>query len=290
MPLLCLKMKPESAYVEANDIRLHYLSWGDEGSPPLVLLHPTGFLAWTWHPVAERLATAGYRVLAYDARGHGDSDKPPDDYHWQRMVDDLKNFLDRLSLRGLPLVGHSMGGGVAAYLAARHPGYASHLVLIEPIIFPAGERPNPGGSELAEGARRRRMVFDSVNNVVENYASRDTFSGWQPEALRIYAQHGTFQREDGTVQLKCPGEIEAQVFENSFSLNIWDAVPSINVPVLVMRGERTEGMLARVSEGVAGRAPRARLMTVAGAGHMAPMERPDAVAEAILDFIEDRDE
>lgn len=279
-------MEPESGFVEVNGLRLHYLEWGDAGSRPVLLLHPTGFLAWTWQPVAEALAAAGLRVLAYDARGHGDSDKPEDAYHWQNMVDDLRGFLDRFGLRGAPVVGHSMGGGVAAYLAANAPHYFSHLVLIEPIIIPQGAHPEPGRrNELAEGARRRRMVFESVNNVVENYASRGTFECWRPEVLRLYAQHGTFPREDGRVELKCPGEIEGQVFDNSLSLNISDAVPEISAPVLVVRGEHTEGMLARVCEDVAKRAPDARLVVIRGAGHMAPMEKPEEVAAEVLRFI-----
>ena len=67
---------PESSFVQANGLRLHYLAWGEAGARPIVLNHATGFLAWLWEPVARPLVAAGYRVLAYDARGHGDSDKP----------------------------------------------------------------------------------------------------------------------------------------------------------------------------------------------------------------------
>lgn len=279
-------MQPQSAFVEANGIRLHYLEWGDAGAPPAVLLHPTGFLAWTWQPVAEGLAAAGFRVLAYDARGHGDSDKPEGDYHWRNMADDMEAFLDRQGIRQAPLIGHSMGGGVAAYLAAERPEYVSRLVLVEPIILPPGPHPDPETrNSLAEGARRRRMVFDSVEEVIESYRSRDAFKRWRPEVLQLYAEHGTFRREDGRVELKCPGEIEGKVFDASPSLNIWEAVPRIGAPVLVIRGEHTETMLSKICESVAERAPDARLVTIADAGHMAPMERPEAVTAEVLSFL-----
>ena len=284
--------------VEANGIRLHYLTWqtahgGHASLPPVVLLHATGFLARLWQPIAERLASR-FHVYAYDTRGHGDSDKPvlsgvegPEtDYHWQRFVDDLRAFLETFALRGVPIVGHSSGGAAAVYLAATEPQYASRLVLIEPIIMPGQYVPDDDRRpEMASGARRRRMVWGSREELVQAYRSRPTFARWREDVLRLYAKHGTFPREDGQVELKCPGEVEAQVFENSASLNIWDVLPRVDCPTLVMKGERTEGFLSMVATGAAGRMPNARLVTVPNAGHLAPMERPEAVATEIMGFL-----
>src|SRR3990172_12697351 len=118
---------PDDRYVEANEIRLHYLVWrsATEGHAPsfrpIVLLHATGFLARLWQPIAEALA-GHFDVYAYDTRGHGDSDKPeagvrsqepgvgsqePVDgegpYHWQNLVADLRGFCDALGLRSVPI-------------------------------------------------------------------------------------------------------------------------------------------------------------------------------------------
>jgi pimeloyl-ACP methyl ester carboxylesterase len=117
------------------------------------------------------------------------------------------------------------------------------------------------------------------------YRGRPTFEHWREDVLRLYAEEGTFRREDGQIELKCPGEIEAQVFENSASLNIWDVLPRVDCPTLVMKGERTEGFLSMVATGAAARMPNARLVTVPNAGHLAPMERPEAVAAEILAFL-----
>jgi pimeloyl-ACP methyl ester carboxylesterase len=114
-------VNPDDDFVEANGIRLHYLLWrsvtGHASHTPLILLHATGFLARLWEPVAEKLA-ARFDVYALDMRGHGDSDKPPpedDNYHWRNLVADLRGFCDAMSLRGVPIVGHSSGGAAAAY-------------------------------------------------------------------------------------------------------------------------------------------------------------------------------
>jgi pimeloyl-ACP methyl ester carboxylesterase len=277
---------PESAFVEANGLRLHYLAWGDPGARPVVLNHATGFLAWLWEPVARPLVAAGYRVLAYDARGHGDSEKPPPtaaNYDWRRCVDDLRGFLDAMGLKGVPFVGHSFGGATGLYLAGTRPEYLSRLVAIEPIVMPGGFTPDEARrDEMAAGARRRRHVFVSAEEMIEQYRSRPAFAKWTDETLRLYVEHGTIRREDGSLELKCSGQIEGALFANSGSLPVWDVLPQVEVPVLVLRGETTEGLLSMAAEAVAGRVPHGTLETIADAGHLAPMERPEAVAEAVL--------
>ncbi len=288
-------------FVQANGMRLHYVEWGDETSPPMVMLHANGFLARLWEPVVT--APVGpdggtladrRRVIAYDMRGQGDSDKPEREYHWQFLVDDLRGFLDAFGLnpgghpggRGVPLVGHSSGGAAAAYLAATHPEYVSKLCLIEPIIQPPEFAAVSGPREaMAAGARKRRQLWDSHHALFEAYRKRETFARWREDLLHMYAEHGMFRREDGHYQLKCSGEVEAQMFENSVSLDIWGALPDVRCPALVMRGEYTDAFLGGIVEKVAGRIPDGRFLTIAGAGHLAPMEQPEAVAHEILGFL-----
>lgn len=63
-----------SPFIQANGIRHHYLEWGSPSNPPLLMLHATGLCAWLWKPIARELSRR-YRVLAFDQRGHGDTDK-----------------------------------------------------------------------------------------------------------------------------------------------------------------------------------------------------------------------
>lgn len=303
-------MRPAEGFVETNGVRLHYLLWrtateGHPSFPPLLLLHATGFLARLWQPVAEMLA-ARFDVYAIDMRGHGDSDKPEvgvrsqesgagsaqpapeeDPYHWRNLVADLRGFSDVLALRGVPVVGHSSGGAVAAYLAATHPEYVSRLGLFEPIIFPSEwVPPEDRRNELAEGARMRRLVWSSVDEIVDAYRDRPVFERWRPEVLRLYAEHGTFRREDGRRELKCPGEVEAAFFDNSRSLDTWGRLPDICCPTLVMWGELTGAPFPPLMRSIAECIADSHTATIPDAGHLAPMERPDAVAEAVRAFLE----
>jgi pimeloyl-ACP methyl ester carboxylesterase len=293
---------PVERFVEVNtqtaggrSIRLHCLIWrdasggGDASMPPLLLLHATGFLARLWQPVAEALVNRGFDVYAYDMRGHGDSDKPPpidDAYHWRNLVSDLRSFCDALGFRDVPMIGHSSGGAAAAYLAATQPDYVSRLVLFEPIIFPTGYAPaGEGRNELVEGARKRRMVWRDADEVFETYRTRPAFARWREDVLRLYAEDGTFQREDGQIELKCPGGIEASLFDHSHSLDTWDRLAEIACPALVMHGELTGEPFPTLMSQIAQRISNGRSATIRDAGHLAPMERPGAVAQVVLDFL-----
>jgi pimeloyl-ACP methyl ester carboxylesterase len=282
---------PESAFAEANGLRLHYLRWRDSGERrPIILNHATGFLAALWQPIAERLAAAGYDAIGYDARGHGDSDKPDptaENYHWQNFVADLEAFLAALGLRDIPFVGHSMGGASGLYLAGTKPGVLSRIAVIEPIVMPGGFQPDEARrNDMAAGARRRRMSFASREEMIDQYRSRSTFQRWTEESLLLYAEHGAAKAEDGALKLKCPAEVEGEIFSHSGSLTIWDVLPQIEVPALVMAGEYTEGFLDMVAQGVAQRVQNGRFLKLPDAGHLAPMERPDLVADEVLAFLD----
>ena len=81
---------------QSEDASIHYLDWGGEG-PPLILIHATGFLAALWQPIAEHLSST-FRVIAMDQRGHGDSDKPASGYTFELFADDLQRLIEELEL------------------------------------------------------------------------------------------------------------------------------------------------------------------------------------------------
>jgi pimeloyl-ACP methyl ester carboxylesterase len=139
---------------------------------------------------------------------------------------------------------------------------------------------------MAAAARKRRAVWESRDELVETYRRRPTFERWRSDILRLYADHGTRRRVDGRFELKCSPEVEAQVYENSASLGLWDVLPEIRCPTLVLRGELTDEYLAMIAVGTAQRIPGARSSVVERAGHLAPMEQPERTAQETLGFLE----
>ncbi|MFF8606988.1 alpha/beta fold hydrolase [Streptomyces sp. NPDC015346] len=128
-------LDPEVRTVVIDGVRLAYRVWGEEGAPPVVLVHGRGGSSADWTRVAGELAT-DRRVYAVDLRGHGLSDRPGH-YGFDVFRDELRGFLKALGLSGATVVGHSMGGAAACLLAQREPDLIGRLVLEDsPAFFP----------------------------------------------------------------------------------------------------------------------------------------------------------
>jgi len=273
---------PASRFVTVNGVRLHYLDFGGDG-PPAVLHHATGFHAWVWTPIAEAL-TGRYHVLALDARGHGDSDKPPHGYDWQRFIDDLAGFIDGLRLGRVLGVGHSLGATTIAGAAAARPELFTAVALLDPIVYPRElRRVTIEDNPMAAAARRRREVWESYEQVFQSYRGRGAFAQWRDDVLRLYVHQGFFA-VDGAVRLKCPPAVEAQVFSVDLRFDSWQVMSQVGVPALLVRGANSDALSAADAEEVGRRLAHGVLRTLPGVTHTFPMEAPDEVARAILEF------
>ncbi len=142
-------IEPRSSFVDADDVRLHYLEWDpadaahvptgplDENTSsnitdniPIVLLHGLGSTADTWRLVAEELCKQ-HLVIAFDLRGHGQSDQPEDGYDLVKIAEDVISAMARLGFGQVAVVAHGWGARVALVLTARHPALVSHLILVD---------------------------------------------------------------------------------------------------------------------------------------------------------------
>src|SRR5512135_1117342 len=111
--------RPEHREVEANGLRHHLLTWDGGGRTTLLCLHGFLDLSWGFAPVAPALAEAGYHVVAPDLRGHGDTEWVGRGgyYHFMDYLHDVADLADAVARDDLVVVGHSMGGSIAALLA-----------------------------------------------------------------------------------------------------------------------------------------------------------------------------
>ena len=108
-----------SRLIDVNGISLHYLEWGEEANPPLILLHGGSAHAHWWDHIAPSLAQT-FRILVFDMRGHGDSSWiTPPAYEIQDYVADLEAVITTLQLDSPSLLGHSLGGFIALSYATK---------------------------------------------------------------------------------------------------------------------------------------------------------------------------
>jgi pimeloyl-ACP methyl ester carboxylesterase len=277
-------MEPSSHFLDIDGVKIYVADWGGSG-PDLLLIHANGFLGRLYRLMLARWVTH-YHVRTMDWRGQGDSDKPPlAQCQWSNLHYDVAQVIDRLGLSGFYGVGHSGGGAMLAYYAALHPGRVRSLALLEPVVIPHEppfvERMQAENSPLVERTLRRRVVWESREQLFAAYQGKDAFAQWQEEVLWDYVNHGTYALPDGRVALKCPAEVEAQIFATTRLLDMFSHMHKIDCPVLVLRGEYTEPFLALAAERLAQRVPRGSLLTVPGTTHFLAMEKPEEVADMI---------
>ena len=280
--------EPRTFALPERGVEIAALDWGGDG--PLALLHhANGFCKGVWALIADALR-ARWRVVAIDARGHGDSSKPEDGaaYQWHHFAEDLLAVGEHLSAEcGAPIalgIGNSFGGTSLIGAAARHPSLFERLLLVDPVIPPPPDpvwvdAHPPHLRRLVDGALRRRHEWPSRAAARAWCAKRRLFAEWRQEAIELYLLDGMVERSDGSLELKCPGAIEAAVFAGSANLDLFALAPRVHVPTRFLWAER--GDFPRpLYELIAASMPDARVETVA-CGHLVPMEDPDLVIAAV---------
>ena len=277
-------MNPTAVRVDGYEgVRINVWDYGGEG-PALMLAHCTGTHGRIWDPLVPALL-ARFHVYAYDTRGHGDSDKPrdPKSYRWDHSGMDLLAVIDALGLgAGVLAAGHSAGAAHICYAEMRRPGTFSRAVLLDPIIGPAEtfRGPNP----MAEKSRRRRNEFDNHDVAVRRFASKPPMNAWAPEALEAYVRFGTFEQADGRIRLKCPGEIEAAVYEGGGTSDVYEHLGELKLHVTLVVAENSH--VRTLAELQRERFSSVDFKLIGDCSHFIPQEKPDEIAALILEALE----
>jgi 3-oxoadipate enol-lactonase len=120
-----------SSYLVANTIKTYYEDHGDNISYPLILIHPIGGNVLIWHHEILLLLKSGFRVIAYEIRGHYRTNMGRvGAYAMQDLVNDLHQLREHLNIKRCSIIGHSIGGIIASMYAAQHPESVDAIVLI----------------------------------------------------------------------------------------------------------------------------------------------------------------
>ena len=283
-----MSAEPERFEVALPDrgLRLAVYDWGGTG-PVMLCAHANGFGGRLWELLARELR-GEFRVLAFDARGHGDSSSPaePDAYAWEELARDLTALTTALEReRGIERidcgVGNSFGGSLTLSAAARLPGRFGCLVLVDPVVMPpaADAAVSGRGVEMVERARQRRSLWPSRAAARSAYASRELFADWSPEALDLYVEHGLRERADGQFELKCRGEVEAEIFARGGAFNLFAEARRLQTPATLLRARQGQ-FAAEIYAALAEESPAIRVRDL-DIGHLAPMSDSGPLARAL---------
>ena len=286
---------PTSHVYFSQRLRLHYVDWGNDDAPPLLLVHGGRDHCRTWDWVAQAFRE-DYHVIAPDLRGHGDSQWVIGaQYAIIDYVYDMATLIDQKQLQPLTIVGHSLGGNVSLLYSGVFPGNVKRLVSVEgwgPPPDAIRSRADKGPQQrmrewihmLRDMAGRDARPYETIDAAVRRM--RDANPHLTPDQARHLTIHGTNQNEDGTYTWKFDNYMRAfspHRFDEADAHDVWE---NITCPVLLLRGRESwaadpvETQLTRHFANV-------RSVAFEKAGHWLHHDRLDQFVETVGAFISD---
>ena len=290
------KTPDRSWTVDSNGLSIAAYQWGSESGRPLLLAHGGFDFARTMDGFAPLLAAQGWKVIAWDHRGHGNSEHAAL-YSWDADIRDGVVVLDSVTTDAVPVVGHSKGGALALTLATIRPDRVSALVNLDGLPshrtvpdIPDRERTRVMASDLANRLDFRRRAHEGARKpgTIEELAARRKKMNprLSDEWLQYLVTVGATQSPDGW-----RWNLDASMrfggfgpFRPEWSLA---RMPGIAVPMLALLGTEQEEMgWGTLPEDVEPwLPPGAKLLPLEGVGHFLHIEKPDLVANLILEFL-----
>ena len=287
------QIEPISRFYQAFGLRLHYVIWGDESKPPMMLVHGGRDHARVWDALAREFA-AEYSVYVPDLRGHGDSDwASASEYAIPDFVADLAALLkiiwfERDPAQQTALIGHSRGGGVALRLAGTYPERFGRVVAIDGIgrhtrwHEPAPERLRAWIERRLEADTWGERVYPSLEAAAARV--REANPRFSAELADALARYGTRPDVGGGVIWKFDPRVR---FHPSYDFpddEMRRFFGNIVAPVLLVRGDESDRG-EREQEAWAREFPNARSLILPGAGHWLQHERPEELLAILQDFL-----
>ncbi|HDS1037564.1 TPA: alpha/beta hydrolase [Stenotrophomonas maltophilia] len=266
----------------APSIRLHVEDTGGTGRP-VILIHGWPLSAEAWKAQVPILRDAGYRVISYDRRGFGRSEKPADGHDYDTLAADLAGIIEERDLRDVSLVGFSMGGGEVARYIANHGQQRLHSVVFAAAVPPYLLRTedNSEGPLTQEKADEMRKGLEQDREALFDGFTRDFFSAdgklMVTEEQR-QAAIALCHQSDQTAALGCMKAFATTDFRSDLQ--------KISVPTLVLHGDSDgivpfEGSGQRTHRAVAG----SEVVVLKGAPHGCNTSHADDFNLALLNFL-----
>ncbi len=297
-----LDVEISHGFSEGEDgTRIHYVRRGE--GRPILFMH--GFPQF-WFLWRHQLADLGsdHTVVAPDMRGYNLSDKPSqvDDYRMRHLLGDIRGLVDQLDLAPFTLVGHDWGGIVSWAFALKHPELLERFVIID------SPPPFTWNRDLRESPKQREAVnymleLSKPSPAPEEMVAADDFAMLDSMLERIGGSDARLSGAERAAYHAAwgqPGAIEAglnyyraarmgeQVAAGGVSEEYEAKIRAmrLEVPTLVIWGERDPALLVGLTRGLEEWIPELRLEVLPGAGHWVPYERPEEVNRLIREFVD----
>ena len=287
---------PTSNIYFSQRLRLHYVDWGNEGAPPMLLIHGGRDHCRNWDWVAEAFRE-DYHIIAPDLRGHGDSQwLLGGSYDHVDYVYDIAQLLHQRNHKPVTIIGHSLGGSISLLYSGLYPDTVTKLVSIEgmgppPAIFeerinqPVEVRLDVWVKDLRQISGRIPRRYHSLEDAYERMQTENPhLTEAQARHLTI---HGSIQNEDGTFSWKFDNYVRALAPVGLPQEEQYALYNRITCPTLLFRG--TESWAADpATDGRVDHFQDVRVANIEGAGHWVHHDQLDQFVAITREFLNER--
>ena len=247
---------------------------------PVILIHGHALDLRVWDDVVPGLVSAGLRVIRYDVRGHGRSHAPDSGYTWDAYLADLKALVSHLGLQEAVVVGFSMGGGIALSFAQHYPERTAGLALVASVLPGFGYSGAFGREvEQVQAAVRERGVHPAIEEV---FPQTSLYAQIRDDADAMDKVHAMLAGYSGKEYLE--PEDQRPPYDPQHLRRLGD----VDAPTLVVVGSEDNQDMHQIAKLLSERISAAELVSLDGAGHMLPMERPRELSALLATFARTR--
>jgi pimeloyl-ACP methyl ester carboxylesterase len=232
-----------------------------------------------------------YRVISVIHRPLWSDAKLEDLTSWEMLGDDMMCIFEGQGLAHMVGVGHSMGAVATMFAAVKRPSLFNKLVFIEPVVLPpafiAAAQEDPETLEqvpIIAKARQRRAHWPNRAAAFDHFRRKSAFRHWPDATIWDYVNYGLHEK-NGHITLTYSREWEAHCYGLA-AYPAWQLIPQITQPTLVIRASETDSLWAESWQLWQEIQPQATFIEIEDAGHMVVMERPSAIAQLVLDFLQ----
>jgi pimeloyl-ACP methyl ester carboxylesterase len=262
---------PTDLSLSRDGVSLTGLAFRGAGTPVL-FLHGLAGYAGEWLTTTAWL-TPRHHAVALDARGHGGSERRPDDVSIEAHAADAAYAIGELALDPIIVVGQSLGGLTAIKLAAKYPKLVSAVVIVDADPAPGKDHTV---TEVEEFLRRWPVPFASLLEAAQYF-------GGSPGSAAAWA-NGLERRDDGWWP-RFDFDVMTRTLSEALSRSYWDEWERIRCPVLIVRAGNGDVPSATAQE-MTERLTTSRLIEIPGAGHDIHLDRPDEWRAVLTGFLE----
>jgi|JI10StandDraft_1071094.scaffolds.fasta_scaffold485393_2 3-oxoadipate enol-lactonase len=263
----------EEKNIHFNDLQVSYL---DEGSPtgfPLIFIHGFPFNKWMWEKQLIAIKE-NYRLIAYDVRGHGETEAGTPTFSISQFADDLIALMDALHIEKAIVAGLSMGGYIALNAIKKYSDRFAGLILCD----------TQCGADSAEGKEKRKKTIDFIKrNGLEVYAQESLKNLFAPASLEGKMNEVLFIEE--TILQSKADNICLTLQALADRMETCSSLKKIKVPVAILVGKEDKVTTSEIAEKLHELIKGSTLHIIDEAGHLSNLENPDSFNEYLLEFL-----